>query len=73
MEKLNKMCSFYFSAVPFKYEAFLEDYLSLGESNNDKRRQYAPVYPMFGSRPSKRRQNSDHSIESLGAEHSGSD
>lgn len=61
-------------AEPFRYEAFLDDYLSLGESKNDKQNQYAPVYPMFGARPTKRRQNSDHSLESSsGGEQSSSD
>lgn len=58
--------------VPSKYEALLEDYLNLGDSKNDKRNQYAPIYPMFSVRPSKRRQNSEQSLESS-SEQSGTD
>ncbi|XP_031632114.1 arrestin domain-containing protein 2-like [Contarinia nasturtii] len=50
--------------VPFKYEALLDDYLNLDNSNNDGKHQYAPFYPVFTVRPSKRRQNSEQSLES---------
>lgn len=52
--------------MPFKYEALTQDYLNLGNSKDDKNNQYAPVYPMFGARPTKRRQNSNQSLESAG-------
>lgn len=57
--------------MPFKYEALVQDYLNLGNSRDDKSNQYAPVYPMFGARPSKRRQNSNQSLESVGEQSSG--
>lgn len=50
--------------VPFKYEALMQDYLNLGSATDDKNNQYAPVYPMFCARPSKRRQLSEQSLES---------
>lgn len=50
--------------VPFKYEALMQDYLSLGSATDDKNNQYAPVYPMFCARPSKRRQLSEQSLGS---------
>lgn len=62
-----------FITVPSKYEALLDDYLHLGDSKNDKRNQYAPIYPMFSVRPSKRRQNSEQSLESSNSEQSGTD
>lgn len=49
----------------------MQDYLNLGNSKDDKNYQYAPIYPMFAARPAKRRQNSNHSLESVG-EHSSS-
>lgn len=49
----------FISAVPFKYESLLQDYLHLGCED-----QYAPVYPMYCARPSKRRQLSEQSLES---------
>lgn len=59
---------FYFSSslVPFKYEALVQDYLDLGNATDDKSGQYAPVYPIFTARPSKRRQLSEQSLESAG-------
>lgn len=60
---------FHFS-VPFKYEALMQDYLNLGNARDDKNNQYAPVYPMFRARLSKRRQNSNQSLESAGEQSS---
>lgn len=54
----------FFSLVPFKYEALLQDYLDLGSASDDKNSHYAPVYPIFTARPSKRRQLSEQSLES---------
>lgn len=56
--------------VPFKYEALLQDYLNLGSATDDKNNQYAPIYPVFGARPSKRRQLSEQSLESVGEQSS---
>lgn len=57
---------FLFSLVPLKYEALGQDYLDLGKAADDKNGQYAPVYPIFTARPSKRRQLSEQSLESAG-------
>lgn len=53
-----------FPLVPFKYESLVQDCLSLGNAPEDKNGQYAPVYPIFSARPSKRRQLSEQSLES---------
>lgn len=59
-------------AEPFKYEALLDDYLNLGNKTGDKNSQYAPVYPMFTARSSKRRSNAEtmrrESVVNLGSE-----
>lgn len=62
------LCSFFssFSLVPFKYESLSQDYLDLGNATDDKNGHYAPVYPIFSARPSKRRQLSEQSLESAG-------
>lgn len=52
--------------MPFKYEALVQDYLDLGNVADDKNGQYAPVYPIFTARPSKRRQLSEQSLELSG-------
>lgn len=52
----------------------MQDYLNLGNTSDDKGNQYAPVYPMFAARKSKRRQNSVQSLESSsGGEQSSSE
>lgn len=48
----------------------MQDYLNLGNAKDEKNYQYAPIYPMFGARPTKRRQNSNHSLESVGEQSS---
>lgn len=50
-----------FFAVPFKYEALSQDHLHLGSEDTN---QYAPVYPVYCARPSKRRQLSEQSLAS---------
>lgn len=55
---------FLFVSVPFKYEALMDDYLNLGNSDSSKNDKYAPVYPIFRIRPIKRRQNIDRNSES---------
>lgn len=42
----------------------MQDNLNLGSATDDKNNQYAPIYPVFGDRPSKRRQLSEQSLES---------
>lgn len=40
--------------------------MDLGNAPDDKNSHYAPVYPIFSARPSKRRQLSEQSLESAG-------
>lgn len=56
--------------VPFKYEALIDDYLNLGNSDSSKKGNYAPVYPIFRVRLPKRKQiiieqNSDSSLDPI--------
>lgn len=57
---------FRFSKIsePFQYEALLDDYLDLGISDAKKDNRYAPVYPIFRTRPPKQRQQSQRFSES---------
>lgn len=64
MRFIKYVLIFFQILVPFKYESLLQDYLNLGSATDDKNNQYAPIYPVFCARPSKRRQISEQSLES---------